>query len=446
MQYTLFDNTARKLENERIYTVTELSKEIESTIRSNFGIVSVSGEISGLKRDHIKGHMYFTLKDENAVLRAICWRGTKLSIELEDGMKVVIQGEMRTYAQNSQYNITVLEAKIVGDGELLRILKERYHKFQILGYFHHSANPRPFPKYPQILGIVTSTTGAVLHDMEHRLRDRYPACNVLIWPANVQGDGAARQISSGIIGFNEMAVKPDIIIIARGGGSVEDLWQFNEEILIKTIFDSKIPIVSAVGHETDTTLSDYAADLRAPTPTAAIELITPVLKDVLRQLNNSFSRLINASQRILRETTLRIANTDRIQQSYKLFYANINQKIDYVNQKLNNTIDTILNKNFTKISTIKMINLKQYFQNKQQNYFIYTASLGKMYFNYINICDIKLENLSKRLEQGSYLKILEKGFCYACDKNGVIRRKSDIVENDMLLHFYDGNINIQITK
>ena len=250
-----------------------------------------------------------SLKDNDSVINAICWRGTKLNLQLEEGMEIVVKGRVTSYPARSQYQFIIEEASIAGEGALLKLLNERKKLFSSLGYFN---NKRKLPKFPQLIGIITSKTGAVLQDMRHRLEDRYPFCNVLVWSVNVQGGGAAEQVAAAIRGFNFMTEKhPDILIVARGGGSIEDLWPFNEEVVVKAVFESRIPVISAIGHETDTTLIDYAADLRAPTPTAAIELATPVLSEIKTQLLDNSFRMNNFIQRIVREFSSRIDSVSK---------------------------------------------------------------------------------------------------------------------------------------
>ena len=244
MMHTLFDNVARKVEQEHIYTVTELANHVESTIKEKFSsTIRIRGEISGLKI-HSNGHIYFTLKDDKSVLYAVCWKSVKLRFKLEDGMNIIANGLIKVYKERSQYQIDVREVDIAGEGEWFRIIHERSKMFETRGYFK---NKRPLPKYPGIIGIVTSPTGAVIRDMEHRLLDRYPACKVFVYPANVQGNTAAQQIANGIQFFNTSIIKPDVIIVARGGGSVEDLLPFSEEVVVRSIYESKIPVISAMG-------------------------------------------------------------------------------------------------------------------------------------------------------------------------------------------------------
>ncbi|MEQ8194724.1 MAG: exodeoxyribonuclease VII large subunit, partial [Rhodospirillales bacterium] len=257
-----------------VLSVSELSQALKREVEETFSYVRVRGEISGFKRA-ASGHVYLALKDENAVLDGVCWRGTagKLAIQPEDGMEVIAIGRLTTYPARSKYQIVIDQMELAGEGALLKLLEERRKKLAAEGLFAEERK-QELPYLPGIIGIVTSPTGAVIRDILHRLSDRFPR-RVLLWPVLVQGKGAAEQIAAAIHGFNAFkkddpnAPRPDLIIVARGGGSLEDLWAFNEEIVVRAAAASAIPLISAVGHETDTTLIDYASDRRAPTPTAA---------------------------------------------------------------------------------------------------------------------------------------------------------------------------------
>lgn len=269
------------------YSVSQISNEIKTIIEANLGYVRVKGEISGLKIA-ASGHGYFNLKDEGAVLACTCWRSamSKINIKLEDGIEVVAIGKISTYAGQSKYQLSVDKVEISGVGNLMKVLAERKEKFEKEGLFDR-AHKKPLPFLPKTIGVVTSITGSVIKDIIHRISDRFPS-KILIWPITVQGESAAKEVSDAINNFNAQAgeMRPDVIIVARGGGSIEDLWAFNEEIVVRSVFSSQIPIISAVGHETDFTLIDFVADIRAPTPTAAAEFAVPVLKDLKFSLNN----------------------------------------------------------------------------------------------------------------------------------------------------------------
>src|SRR5215813_6465908 len=261
-------------------TVSELSAAIKRTLESGFDRVRVRGEISGLRRPG-SGHLYLQLKDDAAAIKAVVWRSTaiRLGLNPEDGMEVVATGRITSYAERSEYQLVVDRLELAGLGALLKMLEDRKKKLAAEGLFD-VARKRPLPLPPEVIGVVTSPSGAVIRDILHRLADRFPR-HVLLWPVMVQGEGAAAEVAAAIRGFNELPERgrlprPDLIIVARGGGSLEDLWSFNEEIVVRAAAASMIPLIAAVGHETDVTLIDFAADVRAPTPSAAAELAVPV--------------------------------------------------------------------------------------------------------------------------------------------------------------------------
>ncbi len=301
------------------YTVSELSLALKRSIEDGFGQVRVRGEISGFKRVG-SGHCYFALKDADAVLDAVCWRTTAIRLDLkpEDGMEVVCSGRLTTYPGRSKYQLIVDTIELAGIGALLRVLEERRQRLAAEGLFA-AERKKKLPFLPEVIGIVTSPTGAVIRDILHRLADRFPR-HVLIWPVLVQGEGAASQIAAAIEGFNRIAAggpgdnnlaRPDLIIVARGGGSLEDLMAFNEEIVVRAAAGSAIPLISAVGHETDTTLIDFASDRRAPTPTAAAEMAVPVRLDLVADVAGKSARLAGGLARLFSERRLHLSGLAR---------------------------------------------------------------------------------------------------------------------------------------
>jgi exodeoxyribonuclease VII large subunit len=264
-------------------TVTELSGALKRTIETSFGEVRVRGEISGFKR-HSSGHFYFTMKDENACIDAVIWRTSAVALAFrpEDGAEVIATGKLTTYPGRSKYQIVIDRMELAGEGALLALLEKRRKALAAEGLFAVERK-RKLPFLPQLIGVVTSPTGAVIRDILHRLEDRCPT-HVILWPVPVQGEGAATRVAAAIRGFASYEPRPDLLIVARGGGSIEDLWAFNEEEVVRAAADSPIPLIAAVGHETDTTLIDHAADRRAPTPTAAAEMAVPVRAELAAQL------------------------------------------------------------------------------------------------------------------------------------------------------------------
>ncbi len=284
--------------NAHEYSVSELSGAVKRVIEGEFGLVRVRGEVGRVSRP-ASGHLYFDLKDDRAVIAAIAWKGQagRLALRPEEGMEIIATGRLTTFPGQSKYQLIVEQVELAGAGALMAMLERRRMALAAEGLFD-AARKRPIPFLPEVIGVVTSPSGAVIRDILHRLRDRFPR-RVLIWPVAVQGEKCAPEVAAAIRGFNALAPggaipRPDLIIVARGGGSLEDLWGFNEEAVVRAAAASAIPLVSAVGHETDTTLIDFAADLRAPTPTAAAELAVPVRTDLMALMAEQGARLHRA--------------------------------------------------------------------------------------------------------------------------------------------------------
>ena len=280
------------------FTVSELSGAVKRVIEGEFGLVRVRGEIGRVSRP-ASGHLYFDLKDDRAVLAAICWKGQagRLTVKPEEGLEVVATGRLTTFPGQSKYQMIVEDMAPAGAGALMAMLEKRRQALAAEGLFDEGRK-KPIPWLPEVIGVVTSPSGAVIRDILHRLRDRFPR-HVLIWPVAVQGEKCAPEVAAAIRGFNAIPPggpipRPDLLIVARGGGSLEDLWGFNEEIVVRAAAESRIPLISAVGHETDTTLIDYAADRRAPTPTAAAEMAVPVRLELQATVDGQAARLSRA--------------------------------------------------------------------------------------------------------------------------------------------------------
>jgi len=292
------DSPAPAPGNSPEYTVSELSGAVKRVIEGEFGLVRVRGEVGRVSRPS-SGHLYFDLKDDRSVIAAVSWKGqvARMQVRPEEGMEVVATGRMTTFPGQSKYQLIVEDVAPAGAGALMAMLEKRRAALQAEGLFD-PARKKPIPYLPQVIGVVTSPSGAVIRDILHRLRDRFPR-HVLIWPVAVQGQNCAAEVAAAIRGFNAIESggpipRPDVLIVARGGGSLEDLWGFNEEIVVRAAAGSRIPLISAVGHETDTTLIDHAADLRAPTPTAAAELAVPVRMELLATVEGLSARLLRA--------------------------------------------------------------------------------------------------------------------------------------------------------
>ena len=286
------------------FTVSEISNALKRTVEDAFGNVRVRGEISGYRGPHSSGHAYFALKDDRSRLEAVIWKGTfqKLRFRPEEGMEVIAQGKLTTYPGSSKYQIVIESLEPAGAGALMALLEERRRRLAAEGLFD-ATRKQLLPFMPKVIGVVTSPTGAVIRDIIHRISDRFPL-HVLVWPVRVQGETTGAEVSGAVAGFNALPEggpipRPDVLIVARGGGSLEDLWAFNDEAIVRAVAGSLIPVISAVGHETDWTLIDHAADVRAPTPTGAAEMAVPVKADLEAQLAGLGARLMNGAARNL---------------------------------------------------------------------------------------------------------------------------------------------------
>ena len=290
--------------NAHEFSVSELAGAIKRTVEDAFGSVRVRGELGRVVTAR-SGHLYMDLKDEKAVISSVMWKGVAASIlrfQPEEGLEVIAEGKLSTFAGQSKYQLIIERLEPAGEGALMALLEERKRKLAAAGLFDPAKKRRP-PFLPEVIGVVTSPSGAVIRDILHRLRDRFPR-HVLLWPVLVQGDKAANEIAAAITGFNHLPAdgpvpRPDIIIVARGGGSIEDLWAFNEEVVVRAAAGSDIPLISAVGHETDVTLIDFAADLRAPTPTGAAEMAVPVRAELAAEIGQLEGRLHGAQHRLM---------------------------------------------------------------------------------------------------------------------------------------------------
>ena len=317
-------------------SVTELSSALKRTLEDRFGYVRVRGEISGYRGPHASGHVYFSLKDEGARLDAVIWKTAfqKMRVKPQEGLEVVASGKLTTFAGKSSYQIIVDTIEPAGVGALMALLEARRLKLAGEGLFD-AARKRPLPYLPTIVGVVTSPSGSVIRDILHRLADRFPV-RVLVWPVRVQGESAAEEIAAAIAGFGLLTPgdpalpRPDVLIVARGGGSLEDLWSFNEEIVVRAAFASPIPLISAVGHETDWTLIDHVADVRAPTPTAAAEISTPVRSQLIARVGVGAGRLTETMGRLAQRNRSDLRSLLRALPSAAALMAAPRQRLDVV--------------------------------------------------------------------------------------------------------------------
>ncbi|MFN4358211.1 exodeoxyribonuclease VII large subunit [Sphingopyxis alaskensis] len=319
-------------------SVSQLSAAIKRTVEDGFARVRVRGELSGAKRA-ASGHFYAALKDDNALIDMVMWKGqaARLAFRPEDGIEVIATGRLTTYPGRSKYQLVVESLEVAGEGALMLLFEKLKARLGGEGLFDRDRK-QPLPYLPRTIGVVTSPTGAVIRDILHRLADRCPA-HVIVWPVLVQGEGAAAQVASAIRGFDALEAddpvpRPDLVIVARGGGSIEDLWAFNEEIVVRAIADCRIPTISAVGHETDVTLADYAADVRAPTPTAAAEMAVPVRAELMAQLATWGGRMIGAANRSQALRGERLTALARHLPKRDALYAPQRQRLDDAGERL----------------------------------------------------------------------------------------------------------------
>ncbi len=319
-------------------TVSELSGAVKRQIEGHFGRVRVRGELGRVSRP-ASGHLYFDLKDDKAVLAAVSWKGSaqKMAVQPEAGLEVIATGRLTTFPGQSRYQMIVDTLEPAGEGALMALLEARKKQLAAEGLFD-AEHKKPLPFLPEIIGVVTSPSGAVIRDILHRLADRFPR-HVLVWPVRVQGESSAEEVARAIAGFNALSPdgpvpRPDLIIVARGGGSLEDLWPFNEETVVRTAAQSDIPLISAIGHETDTTLIDYAADRRAPTPSAAAELAVPVRADLMASLSDLKTRQLRAQTRRFEHGANHLAGLARGLPKLEDILALPRQNLDALGQRL----------------------------------------------------------------------------------------------------------------
>ncbi|MBF9034747.1 exodeoxyribonuclease VII large subunit [Rhodobacterales bacterium HKCCE2091] len=339
------------------FSVSELTGSIKRTLESAFGRVRVRGELGRVMKAK-SGHYYYDLKDDRNVINCTTWKGqvAGLGIEPEEGMEVIVTGRLSAYGPQSRYNLNVDSMEIAGAGALMAMLEKRRKALAAEGLFDE-ARKRPLPYLPEVIGVVTSPTGAVIRDILHRLRDRFPR-KVLIWPVAVQGQNSAAEVARGIRGFNALTPggaipRPDLLIVARGGGSLEDLWGFNEEIVVRAAADSVIPLISAVGHETDTTLIDFAADRRAPTPTAAAEMAVPVRLDLLNWTEAQGGRLTRAATAALQARRQRLGDLSRGLPRAETLFEGPRQTLDRWSERLGPALSGLVGRHRQRLDRVE---------------------------------------------------------------------------------------------
>ena len=483
--------------NEPEFSVSEISNAIKRLIEEEFSYVRIRGEIGRVSLPR-SGHVYLDLKDEKSVIAGVIWKGVadKLMTKPEEGMEVIARGRVTTFGGQSKYQIIIDDLRPAGVGALMAMLEKRKKQFQAEGIFNQE-HKKPLPFLPEIIGVITSPSGAVIKDILHRLSDRFPR-KVTLWPVAVQGDNCAREVSRAIDGFNSLTVQnpriaPDLIIVARGGGSIEDLWGFNEELVVRSAFKSTIPLISAIGHETDTTLLDYVADVRAPTPSAAAEMAVPVRHELLALIDANEARLsralsqvlLNRSQRLLDisrslprvfgllegptqrldsiSTRLPISLTSGVKlKKSRLFELSTGIKPTSLIMRLENSqskfelqakqLKTLLGycidlrkQNLSSLfSRIESLSLKREILHEQKNLKDLSLRVRKAYETSLTNLETKLQAIDRLRETLGYRETLNRGYAVIRSGDNVITEKAKaLYETNLSIEFWDGELPIK---
>lgn len=437
------------------YTVSEISQKLKRVVEEEFSFVRIRGEVSKVTVAK-SGHMYTALKDDTAVLDAVCWKGTvaRLGLKPEEGMEVVCTGRLTTYPGRSNYQLIIETMELAGAGALLKMLEERKKKLAAEGLFD-PARKKAIPFLPRVIGVISSPTGAVIRDIMHRLEERFPT-RVLLWPVMVQGQNAAKQVAEAIAGFNRIpegaAERPDVLIVARGGGSLEDLMPFNEEIVVRAAATSDIPLISAVGHETDTTLIDFSADLRAPTPTAAAEKAVPVRAELLAMVMDSQRRIFIAAQRMIGQHQTHVQGLARGLGDPRRLLENTIQKLDHLSTRLDAGLAAWLDKRRMRIrelaAKISAPALLQQINNAARHLDGFGERLSNVRTKIFDDRAKTLKNLSAMLESLSFERVLERGYAVVFDDKGEIisSAKKTAKGQDVRIKFKDGETGAVVKK
>ena len=495
----LFENQIQGI-NEPEFSVSEISNAIKRLIEEEFSYVRIRGEIGRVSLPR-SGHVYLDLKDEKSVIAGVIWKGVadKLMTKPEEGMEVIARGRVTTFGGQSKYQIIIDDLRPAGVGALMAMLEKRKKQFQAEGIFNQE-HKKPLPFLPEIIGVITSPSGAVIKDILHRLSDRFPR-KVTLWPVAVQGDNCAREVSRAIDGFNSLTVQnpliaPDLIIVARGGGSIEDLWGFNEELVVRSAFKSTIPLISAIGHETDTTLLDYVADVRAPTPSAAAEMAVPVRHELLALIDANEARLsralsqvlLNRSQRLLDisrslprvfgllegptqrldsiSTRLPISLTSSVKlKKSRLFELSTGVKPTSLIMRLENSqskfelqakqlktllgycIDLRKQTLGSLFSRIENLSLKREILHEQKNLKDLSLRIRKAYEMSLTNLETKLQAIDRLRETLGYRETLNRGYAVIRSGDNVITEKAKaLYETNLSIEFRDGELPIKNIK
>ena len=432
----------------RYYSITALNRAIKNMFDSKpeLNKVFIKGEISNFKH-HTRGHLYFTLKDENSRIAAVMFasNASKMNFEPEDGMKVLVCGRVTVYEATGGYQIYVEQMDLDGIGNLYLEYEKLKKKLEQEGLFD-PFHKRKIPKYPKKIGIITAPTGAAIRDILSTIKRRYPICETILFPALVQGVGAKESIVEQINRAQEYDL--DVIICGRGGGSIEDLWAFNEEIVARAIYESKIPIISAVGHEIDFTIADFVADLRAPTPTGAAEMAVPNLVDLKTLLEQYRIRLNENIKGIINYNVRRL---DSVKSSYVLknplaLYEVKEQKLDTYIERVNSIISKILNDYKVRLNTLKksyvLKNPLSAYEVKKERIVNLKKMINKIITSKIDVCNHKYEVVINKLELLNPLNILSKGYSLVTLEDNVIKSTKELKVNDTIsIKMYEGKVN-----
>ena len=462
------------------FTVSELSFALKREIEQAFPRVRVRGEISQPSFPR-SGRCYFRLKDENAVIDGVAWKGTipRLGIRIEEGLEVIATGRLTTYAGSSRYQIIVDRLELAGEGALLKLLEDRRKKLAAEGLFD-ADRKRALPFLPEVIGVVTSPSGAVIRDILHRLADRFP-CRVLVWPVAVQGEKAAGEVAAAIAGCNRLpergpVPRPDVLIVARGGGSLEDLWAFNEEVVVRAAAASTIPLISAVGHETDTTLIDFASDRRAPTPTAAAEMAGPVRADLLAQTVDFGKRTMACMNRVLREAALAVTGLARGLGDPLRLIEDRQQRLDVSGERLTLATRQLVERRDHQLAAARLVSpvavllakqqaltaearvlegamrryvgdTRQKIERTQDRLHQYADRLSRCAADLLEHGRRQVNQLGKLLESYSYNSVLKRGFALVRDQDGhtVVAAAATHAGDAISIQFADGRIGARVT-
>lgn len=429
------------------FSVSELSARIKRLIETEFEYVRIKGELGRVSKPG-SGHVYMDLKDDRASIACVIWKGTisRINVNLEEGMEVIVTGRLTTFSGQSKYQIIIEHVAPAGVGALMAMLEKRKKKLSEEGLFD-LANKKALPYLPIHIGVITSPTGAVIKDIMHRLNDRFPS-RVTIWPVVVQGENCAKEVTNAINGFNQLADAPDLIIVARGGGSIEDLWGFNEEIVVRATFSSKIPIISAVGHETDTTLIDFASDVRAPTPTAAAEIAVPVKQELVVALSSLENRQKKSIFLMLKNKTQRVADLSKGLPKGEDLFLSQRQKIDFIADKLPKSL-IVLNQNLKlrMFAISAKLNIKVIEQNveyKKHEVRSLDNQIRRSISELLNQLRFQLNAVERLRQNLGYRETLKRGYVVLRDMNGPVVSSVNIGKTDgpISAEFYDGKVTL----